>query len=275
MPELPEAQVVVDQLRRQILGARVVTWWLGRRDMVRQGLQKMEEIKGGRLTDVTRCGKSIVLQVEEANGQKFLVAELGMTGLIFFQQPHPGYHKHTHFIMTLEGEGERELRYWNARRFGRLSCFDEPDFLTYSRTRFGPDSLTVSWPNFRELIKGRRRRIKPLLMDQQVIAGIGNIYANEILYRARLHPNRISHRLSEPSIRRLYDEMSTILTQAVQDGGSSIRDFIAPNGAKGRYQTKHLVYGKAGEPCSFACGAMIRRLPGERSSFYCPSCQRR
>lgn len=274
MPELPEAQVAVDQLNRCIVGARVTSWWLGRPDIVRQGLESMDWLEGARVEKVTRCGKSIVVKFEQSSVSKYLVAELGMTGLVFFRQPNSRYRKHTHFIMKMKGGLESEFQYWNARRFGRLYCFEEDELQMFTKKRFGYDPLTISWTTFRTLIKSRRRRIKPLLMHQQVIAGIGNIYANEILYRARLHPYRLSHKLQDRSIRRLYEDMLIILRQAIQDGGSSIRDYIAPNGEKGCFQTKHLVYDKAGELCSFHCGRTIRRLLGERSSFFCPSCQR-
>lgn len=110
-------------------------------------------------------------------------------------------------------------------------------------------------------------------MHQQVIAGIGNIYANEILYRARVHPYRIAQRCSATTVRNLYTHMREVLTQAIEDGGSSVRDFLAPDGTPGTYKKRHLVYGKTGLPCPSGCGKVIRRLTGERSSFYCPACQ--
>jgi formamidopyrimidine-DNA glycosylase len=110
-------------------------------------------------------------------------------------------------------------------------------------------------------------------MHQQVIAGIGNIYANEILFRAGLHPYRTASRLRVSAVRKLYDVMHEVLTQAILDGGSSVRDFFAPDWTEGRYKQRHLVYNKAGSPCPNGCGKTIRRLVGERSSFFCPACQ--
>jgi formamidopyrimidine-DNA glycosylase len=115
--------------------------------------------------------------------------------------------------------------------------------------------------------------LKPLLMHQQIIAGIGNIYANEILFRARLHPNREVSRLRGATIIKLYDTMHTVLREAIFYGGSSVKDFFAPDGTEGRYKQLHLVYGKEGQPCPNRCGRIIRRLQSERSSFYCPVCQ--
>jgi formamidopyrimidine-DNA glycosylase len=154
---------------------------------------------------------------------------------------------------------------------------DKPGLEQFVSRRFGCDPLTVSWNKFHSLVRGRRGRLKPLLMHQQVIAGIGNIYANEILFRARLHPARLVGRVHEPALRRLYRVMRQVLVQAIKDGGSSVRDFFAPDGSEGGYKRRHLVYGKAGTRCPSGCGGTIKRLQGadQRSSFYCPVCQKK
>ena len=273
MPELPEAEVVAMQLRANILGARVNNSWVGRPDIVRQGLSTVDWYRGAYITHVERRGKSIVLSFRRADEQRHLVAELGMTGLLFFRNPHDAYLKHTHLILSLDGSRQSELRYWNPRRFGRIHLLDDQGLEAFTRKRFGCDPLTVPFDEFHRIVKRRRGRIKTLLMHQQMIAGIGNIYANEILYRARLHPHRIAQRLSPNTVRQLYTHMREVLVQAIQDGGSSVRDFFAPDWSRGAYKRRHLVYGKAGLPCPSGCGRTIRRLTGERSSFYCPSCQ--
>lgn len=276
MPELPEAEVVTRQLRARVLGATLKDCWIGRPDIVRQGLPTLEWYRGTRLAAVERRGKSVVLTFARGAEVRYLVAELGMTGLFFFQSPAPAYQKHTHAVLTFDGAKEPELRYWNPRRFGRLYLLDRAGLERFVARRFGCDPLTVSWDSFRTIIRGRRGRVKALLMHQQVIAGIGNIYANEILYRAGLHPRRIAARLREERIRCLYDTMRKVLTEAIRDGGSSVRDFMAPDGTLGRYRKRHLVYDKAGSPCPGGCGKVIRRLldGSQRSSFYCPGCQR-
>jgi formamidopyrimidine-DNA glycosylase len=275
MPELPEAEVVARQLRAGILGAQSVSCWLGRADIVREGLSTLPWYSGARIVGVERRGKSVVLAFRHHEEPRYLVAELGMTGLLFFRSPGEAYRKHTHFILTLDGSRERELHYWNPRRFGRLHLVDEAGLRLFTGRRFGCDPLTVSVEEFRGMLERRRGRLKSLLMRQQDIAGIGNIYANEILYRARLHPDRLAHRLSMPAMRRLHGVMQAVLLEAIEEGGSSIRDFIAPDLSRGNYVSRHLVYGKAGLPCPSGCGRMIRRLIRERSAFYCPSCQRK
>jgi formamidopyrimidine-DNA glycosylase len=196
-----------------------------------------------------------------------------MTGLLLFHDTQTKHPQHVHVRMSFTGGHESELRYWNPRRFGRLSLLDRAGLDRYRARRFGVDPLTVPRDEFVRLMQARRGRLKPLLMHQQVIAGIGNIYANEILFRARLHPNREVSRLRGSTIDTLYDTMQTVLHEAIACGGSSVKDFYAPDGTEGRYKRRHLVYGKEGQPCSNRCGRMIRRLQSERSSFFCPACQ--
>jgi formamidopyrimidine-DNA glycosylase len=133
--------------------------------------------------------------------------------------------------------------------------------------------LTVTSERFLTIIKERSGRLKALMMHQQAIAGIGNIYANEILFRARLHPNVRASRLSVAKVEELFRITREVLLEAISYGGSSVRDFFEPDGSEGRFKGRHLVYGKEGLPCPNGCGRLIRRLQSERSSFICPACQ--
>jgi formamidopyrimidine-DNA glycosylase len=273
MPELPEAEVVARRIRDRLLGAVLKDCWIGRPDIVRQGLSSLDWYRGATLTEIARMGKSVVFSCTRDGDTRAIVAELGMTGLLLFRAPNESYLKHTHALFSFSGGKEAELRYWNPRRFGRLYLLDQVGLGRFRAKRFGRDPLTVSWEHFQQLVGARRGRLKALLMHQQTIAGIGNIYANEILFRARLHPYRLANRLRPATVRRLYDAIQTVLRDAITDGGSSIRDFIAPDGTKGCYQDRHQVYDQAGRLCSYGCGQTIRWLAGERSSFYCPRCQ--
>lgn len=276
MPELPEAEVVARMLRERIVGATLKDCWVGRNDIVREGVSTLAWYRGAVITGIERKGKSVVLACAQGDDRRYLVAELGMTGLLLFRLHAPTFAKHVHVRLTLEGGKEPELLYWNPRRFGRMSLLDRAGLDRYLARRFGCDPLTVPWEEFRDLLRASRGRLKPLLMHQQAIAGIGNIYANEILYRARLHPARQANRVSLPALRRLYDVMKLVLAEAIAAGGSSVRDFSAPDGSEGRYKRRHLVYGKEGQPCPSGCGRTIRRMveTSQRSSFYCPGCQR-
>jgi formamidopyrimidine-DNA glycosylase len=273
MPELPEAEVVAQQIRAHLLGAQLNDCWVGRADIVREGLPTLAWYRGARLEMVERYGKSVALGFQKEGELRYIVAELGMTGLLLFRATETKHPQHVHARLSFEGGGESELRYWNPRRFGRLSLLDRTGLDRYRTRRFGIDPLTVPCNEFVQLIQARRGRLKPLLMHQQVIAGIGNIYANEILFRARLHPNREANQLPAAAISRLYDTMQAVLREAISCGGSSVKDFFAPDGTEGGYKDRHLVYGKEGRPCPNRCGRIIRRLQSERSSFYCPACQ--
>lgn len=274
MPELPEAEVVTRQLRGKLLGATVTDIWVGRADIIREGYSARTWYPHALLQSVDRYGKSVAMGFEKENQIRYLVAELGMTGLLLFSSAEVKHPQHVHVRMTFAGGKETEVRYWNPRRFGRISLVDQSGLDQYVERRFGYDPLLVTLPEFTRLLKECRGKIKPLLMHQQRIAGIGNIYANEILFRVGLHPNAQASRLSLAKIERLYQVMREVLQEAIVCGGSSVKDFFAPDGTEGRYKQHHLVYGKEGEPCPNRCGQLIRRLQSERSSFYCPTCQR-
>jgi formamidopyrimidine-DNA glycosylase len=273
MPELPEAEAVARQIRAHLLGAQLNDCVVGRADIVREGLSTLSWYFGAVLEDVERYGKSVALGFRKEGERRYVVAELGMTGLLLFRATQTRHPQHVHVRMSFTGGRESELRYWNPRRFGRMSLLDRAGLDAYRARRFGVDPLTVPREEFVSLMQARRGRLKPLLMHQQVIAGIGNIYANEILFRARLHPNREVARLREVTMMVLYDTMQSVLREAIACGGSSVKDFFAPDGTEGQYRSRHLVYGKEGQPCPNRCGRIIRRLQSERSSFFCPACQ--
>lgn len=275
MPELPEAEVVTRQIRDRLLGATLIDTWIGRADIVREGYRARAWYSEARLQSVVRYGKSVALEFFKGGEVRFIVAELGMTGLLLFPSAQTKHPQHVHMRMAFAGGKETELRYWNPRRFGRLLFLDQAGLDRYRARRFGCDPLSVSWHDFQRIIEHRRGRLKPLLMHQQVVAGIGNIYANEILFRVGLHPNANASRLSISKIEQLYRATREVLQEAIACGGSSVKDFFAPDGTEGRYKHQHLVYGKEGHPCPNSCGQAIRRLKSERSSFFCPACQRR
>ena len=274
MPELPEAEVVARQLRAKLVGLTLTGLWIGRADIIREGYSHRAWYRHVQLQSITRYGKSVVLGFEKDKQVRYLIAELGMTGLLLFPSVEVKHPQHVHVRMTFDADKENEVRYWNPRRFGRMSLLDQQGLDRYVERRFGCDPLSVQLPEFMQTIRARRGRLKPLLMHQQIIAGIGNIYANEILFRVGLHPNAPANRLSRARIERLYQVMRQVLQEAIVCGGSSVKDFFAPDGTEGRYKQHHLVYGKEGEPCQNRCGQLIRRLQSERSSFYCPTCQR-
>jgi len=197
-----------------------------------------------------------------------------MTGLLLFPAVSIKFPQHVHYTMQFDSASTASLRYWNPRRFGRLSLLDRAGLDRYLARRFGCDPLHVTCEEFVQLLKKCRRRLKAVLMHQQVIAGIGNIYANEALFRASLHPDVIASQLAPSAAGRLHHDMQAILRQAIECGGSSVKDFFAPDGSEGTYKQHHLVYGKEGLPCPRKCGTEIKRIQSERSSFICTICQK-
>lgn len=273
MPELPEAEVVARQIAARLTGATLTDTWIGRADIVREGYGERAWYRGAVLCGVERFGKSVALRFERDRQTCYIVAELGMTGLLLFPSADTRFPQHVHVRMTFTGAGESELRYWNPRRFGRISMLDAAGLERYVARRFGCDPLTVTREEFSRIVKARSGRLKALLMHQQIIAGIGNIYANEILFRAGVHPNARASRLAVSKIQHLHQIIREVLFEAISCGGSSVRDFFAPDGSRGQYKRLHLVYGKEGMPCPNGCGRVIKRLQSERSSFFCPACQ--
>lgn len=274
MPELPEAEVAARQLAVRLTGASVTHVHVGREDIVREGGATVGWYRASSVTSVFRRGKSVIIGFRKAGATRYLVAELGMTGLLLLPTVSIKFPQHVHFTMEFDRAEAASIRYWNPRRFGRLSLFDRAGLDRYLAKRFGCDPLDVTDDEFVDLLAKSRRRLKALLMHQQTIAGIGNIYANEALFRAGLHPNVIASRLAPSASRRLYRELQSVLRQAIECGGSSVKDFFAPDGSEGIFKQRHLVYGKEGQPCPHHCGTTIKRVLIERSSFICPMCQR-
>lgn len=274
MPELPEAEVAARQLRARLIGAQVTGVLVGRSDIVREGGDTDWWYPGSVVTAVDRYGKSVAIEFEKAGDRRYLVAELGMTGLLLFPAVPIKFPQHVHYTMQFDSSSTGSLRYWNPRRFGRLSLLDRTGLDRYLARRFGYDPLHMTCDEFTRLLRQSRRRLKAVLMHQQVIAGIGNIYANEALFRAGLHPDVIASQLAPSAAGRLHHEMQSILRQAIICGGSSVKDFFAPDGSEGTYKQHHLVYGKEGIPCPRSCGTAIKRVQSERSSFICITCQK-
>jgi len=274
MPELPEAEVAARQLRARLVGVQVTSVLVGRSDIIRDGGDTSGWYEGSAVTAVERHGKSVVIEFQKTGSIRYLVAELGMTGLLLFPAVAIKFPQHVHFTMQFNSASTKSVRYWNPRRFGRLSLLDRAGLDHYLARRFGCDPLQVTSEEFFHILQKYRRRVKAILMHQQIIAGIGNIYANEALFRAGLHPDVIASRLASSAAGRLHHEMQAILRQAIECGGSSVKDFFAPDGSEGTFKRHHLVYGKEGLPCPRKCGSLIRRVQSERSSFTCPSCQK-
>jgi len=282
MPELPEVETVARGLRRHILGRRILSVTLGKTDFIDDPVALEQHLPGRRIEAVERYGKFMLLRLSaghRTNGnhdgedakQASLLVHLGMTGQMAPSPAEKPHEKHTHVCMLLD-DG-RELRYTDARRFGRIAYLTEAP-LAVELTRFGADPLEVSKEEFVKRIRGRRARIKALLLDQAVLRGVGNIYADESLWRAKIHPALRGAKLSREQAETLRRALQEILRKAIVMRGSSISDFLDAEGEPGEYQRRHRAYGREGKACH-RCKTLIRRgIVAGRSSYFCPKCQR-
>jgi formamidopyrimidine-DNA glycosylase len=281
MPELPEVETVARGLRLSILGRRILSVTLGKTDFIDDPAALEQYLPGRQIEAVERYGKFMLLRLSPVqaaasvseNGdaaRASLLVHLGMTGQLApspAAQPHA---KHTHVCMLLD-DG-RELRYTDPRRFGRMAYLTEAS-LAEELTAFGADPLEVSAEEFAARIGSRNARIKALLLDQSILRGVGNIYADESLWRAKIHPARVGASLSKKEMATLRKVLQDILQKAIVLRGSSISDFLDANGEPGEYQQHHRVYGREGKRC-YRCRTTIRRvIVAGRSSHFCPKCQ--
>ncbi len=278
MPELPEVETVRRGLDRFAVGRRVVSVEVGRERTVRR--TSREAVVHG-LTDATilaanRRGKYLLLPLD--TGDEVMI-HLRMSGQVLVAEGGAPRPRHTHVVLQLDDGNE--LWFVDPRTFGEVVVFDpanvDVELPDLARLGIDPvaDDLTVR--KLRRILRTRHRQLKPMLLDQHVIAGIGNIYADEILHEARLRPDRMSDELSTTSERRLQSAIRRILHEAIAAGGSSLSDaqYVDLLGEGGSYQDAHQVYGRGGERCR-TCGiGWIRRtVSAQRSTHYCPRCQR-
>ena len=282
MPELPEVETVARGLRQTILGRRILSVTLGKTDFIDDPAALEQHLPGRRIEAVERYGKFMLLRLSAADGgtrpaangdaaQASLLVHLGMTGQIAPSPAAQPLEKHTHVCMLLD-DG-RELRYVDARRFGRIAYLTEAP-LAEELSGFGADPLEVGKEEFANRICERRVRIKALLLDQSVLRGVGNIYADESLWRAKIHPGQLGAKLSRKQAETLRRVLQDILRKAIALRGSSISDFLDAEGEPGEYQRHHRAYGREGKSC-YRCKTSIRRaIVAGRSSYFCPKCQR-
>jgi formamidopyrimidine-DNA glycosylase len=281
MPELPEVETVARGLQKSVAGRRIVSVRLGKTDFIDDPAALEQELPGRQIEKVERYGKFMLLRLSARGnaiagsengdaGAASLLVHLGMTGQLAPYAAEQPYAKHTHVWFGLD-DG-RELRYTDPRRFGRMAYLTGA-LLAEELTAFGADPLLVSAEEFASRIRSRNAQIKALLLDQSVLRGVGNIYADESLWRAKIHPMRRGTELSTKQVQLLRRVLQDVLRKAILARGSSISDFLDAEGQPGEYQRHHRAYGREGKRC-YRCGAAIRRvIVAGRSSYFCPKCQ--
>ncbi len=273
MPELPEVETIAAGLRLRAVGLVIDDIALFLPKLLRGGTEAdLAAFRGRKITSVGRRGKHLIIS---CRGGRFLVFHLKMTGQFLWGDSGSGRDKHTHLLLRFRND-PRELRFRDVRKFGFLRCLEgDPAVACPELRRLGPEPFEIGRDEFARRIAARRGRLKSLLLDQSFLAGIGNIYADEILHRSRLHPLKRADRLTAAESGKLWSATRAILSRAVAAGGSSIRDYKDDAGAEGGFQLAHRVYGRAGRPCRRCGAAVVRIVVGGRATFYCPGCQRR
>jgi formamidopyrimidine-DNA glycosylase len=278
MPELPEVETVARGLHKSIAGRRIMSVRLGKTDFIDDPAALEQHLPGRQIEAVERYGKFMLLRLSAransvGNGDAeaaSLLVHLGMTGQLAPCAAARPWAKHTHVWFELD-DG-RELRYTDPRRFGRMAYLTGA-VLAEELTAFGADPLLVSVEEFASLIRSRDAQIKALLLNQGVLRGVGNIYADESLWRAKIHPMRRGTELSKKQAQVLRRVLQDVLQKAIAARGSSISDFLDAEGQPGEYQRQHRAYGREGKRC-YRCGTTIRRvIVAGRSSYFCPRCQ--
>jgi formamidopyrimidine-DNA glycosylase len=269
MPELPEVETIARGLHKRLAGDRIDEVWIGdKSNLLKSPASEIARVlRGSCIEGFRRVGKHIVADLVSANGPAQWVIHLGMTGRCLVCEPEVEHAKHTHLIATMASG--RELRFVDPRRFGKLQVLEGHGFAAP-----GAEPIAADRPRFMQLFKGRKTPIKSALLNQSLLSGIGNIYADESLFRAGLRPRRQAASLTRADLLRLYDAIQQVLAEAITAGGSSISDYVDASGDSGFFQLQHRVYQRTGQPC-MVCGSCIKRVVvAGRSSHYCPRCQR-
>jgi formamidopyrimidine-DNA glycosylase len=276
MPELPEVETVLRGLGARALGRRVTTVDVRHPGVIAGSVEDFSRtIEGRVIRALLRKGKALAIKLAANDGapDRYLLVRLGMTGQLTLHLSGAPLEPHTHLRLALGG-GREELRYRDPRRFGRLRCCTREE-LEAVFAGLGPDAQQITLDEFLHAMRGRRGAIKSWLMNQQILAGLGNIYADEALFAARIHPLAQPARVPTHKARQLYRAVRKVLDHAVALQGTSFRDYIDIEGRPGNFLPRLRVYQRTGEPCR-RCKTKIRRVViAGRSSHLCPQCQPR
>lgn len=270
MPELPEVETVANGVHERVHGRRVVQVTLGSKpEPLKSPAALIEEaLTGARIERVHRVGKTIVFDLVRNRKKNQFTVHLGMTGRLLVSQAEVEVPPHTHGIFALD-DG-REIRFVDPRRFGRMAVVEEGE--AYAGP--GKEPLTIALEDFLALFRGRKTAIKAALLNQSLLHGVGNIYADESLFRAGIRPTKQAGRLTRHELTKLHTVLREVLQHAIQLGGSSVSDYVDADGIRGFFQLEHRVYGRTGETCKVCNTPLKRIVVGGRTTHYCPHCQR-
>jgi formamidopyrimidine-DNA glycosylase len=277
MPELPEVETVANGVHARVAGQRIVRVWTSGKPQTFKTPEAeiAESLTGSTIESVRRVGKTIVMTARQKKRPIEFLIHLGMTGRLLVSAAEVPMPPHTHAILTLADR--REVRFVDPRRFGRLSIHkpatDSQQLQAAGYSGPGREPLTISVDYFVALFRNRKTPIKAALLNQSLLHGVGNIYADESLFRAGIRPKRQAGRLTRDELTRLRKALIDVLRHAIKLGGSSVSDYVDADGVRGFFQLEHKVYMRGGEPC-LVCDLPIKRITlAGRGTHFCPNCQ--
>lgn len=277
MPELPEVETIKNQLKKEIVGQTIVEVWFDRPKMLRPSAAVfVADVVKKILYDVSRRAKLLIFELGRGAGgaKSYLICHLKLSGRLLVREKNDPPDDYVHVILKFKGD--KELRFAEARLFGFMQYVTDQKELARILGKYGPEPLDdLDEEKFYAILQRTAKPIKVALMDQNRISGIGNIYANDALYLAQIHPATPANKLSREQAVRLLESLKEVLNEGLKYGGASDQWYRQVHGEKGSYQKHFKVYGREGEECG-RCGAVIRRIEvGGRGTFYCPGCQKK
>jgi len=270
MPELPEVENILQSLEKAVLGKKILRVEILRQDSFLNN-KKLQNIKGGSITAINRRGKWLLMQLD--NGCTLLF-HLGMTGRLTLLKQ--GSQPPKYALLSFFLKGGKNLIFSDMRRFGRFEKLATSEVIDFKALKsLGAEPFTKDFDiSLLAAILGKsKRQIKDFLLDQGRIAGIGNIYSCEILFDSKISPFKPADKLTAEEINRLYQSIHKILSQAIAEGGSTVKSYVNPAGKRGSFQIRHQVYGREGKTCLLCSTSIRREKQHGRSTFFCPKCQ--
>lgn len=270
MPELPEVETIKRQLEKEVVGQTIVDVWYDRPKMLKPSAKEfVAGVVGKRIEGVRRRAKLLIFELE---GKKYFVCHLRLSGRLLVRQKNEKPDDYVHVVLKLRAV---ELRFAEARLFGYMEYVPSEKALEKILQKFGPEPLKdLDEDRFYSILQKTKKPIKIALMDQEKIAGIGNIYANDALFLAKIHPRTPASGLTREQSDSLLKAIEQVFQEGFKYGGASDQWYLQVHGEEGKYQEHFKVYGRAGEGCD-VCGSEIKRIElGGRGTFFCPECQR-
>lgn len=275
MPELPEVQTIITDLKKAVIGRTI-------RDVACDAPKYLAPYKladftkkaaGRKILEIKRRAKFIIYRL---SSDFYLVQHLKLTGQMLIRKKGDPPEPYVHFTLYLDGG--LELRFNDLRKFGKVWLLSKEEFAHFSPiVKLGPEPLSkdFTFEVFQKVLRSKRGKIKPILMDQSVISGLGNIYSDEVLFEAQIHPETLVNRLGEEDLKKIYQAISKILKEALRKRGTSVAEYVDAFGRRGGYDLSLKVYRRTGKPC-VRCGTPIQSLKfGQRSAHFCPQCQKK